>query len=149
MYKVIPLKAIGPILLGMSREESRSAMGIQPDTFRKADSATLTDAYDHQGFHVYFDKDERVEYIEVFPSRMPAMYKGVSVFETKADDLVAVISKDAQYDKDDPELGFSYVFPELELSLWRSMIPESEDDSEYEYFSSLGIGRKGYYSHDE
>jgi hypothetical protein len=148
MYEVIPLKAIGPILLGMSREESRSAMGIQPDTFRKADSATLTDAYDLQGFHVYFDEDERVEYIEIFPSRMPAMYKGVSVFETKADDLVAEISKDAQCDKDDPELGFSYVFPELELSLWRGMIPESEDDVEDDYFSSLGIGRKGYYSHD-
>src|SRR5215475_917071 len=136
MYEVIPLEGIGPILLGMSRAESRSAMGIQPDTFRKGvDSPTLTDAYDNQGFHVYFDDDERVEYIEIFPSRMSAVYKGVPVFQTKADELVAIITKDSHYDNDDPELGFSYVFPELELSLWRPIIPESEDDGEYEYFS--------------
>jgi hypothetical protein len=74
------------------------------------------------------------------------MYKGHDVFETKAQDLVNFISQEAPYDPDDPEIGFSYVFPILELALWRPVKPEDEDDPEGQYFSTIGIGCQGYLS---
>jgi hypothetical protein len=146
MYEVIPLKGVSPVLLGMSREESHAAMGVSPKTFRKSsDDASLTDAYDEATFQVFFDEKDAVEYIELSSGgAIPVLYKGLPVFETQADELIEIISQDAPYDENDPELGYSYIFPLLELSLWRPAI--SEDEEEGRYFSTIGIGRKGYYS---
>ncbi len=49
------------------------------------------------------------------------------------------LSERAKFDETDPELGYSYIFPDIELSIWRPNI----DD---EFFSTIGIGQKGYYS---
>jgi hypothetical protein len=77
---------------------------------------------------------------------VPVTYKGISVFETEAEELIRLIALDTPYNGGDPELGYSFVFPRLELSLWRPVIPESIDDENGKYFSTIGIGRKGYYS---
>lgn len=148
MYEVIPLKGVGPVLLNMSRDESRAAMGVSPGTFRKSsDDTSLTDAYDESRFQVFFDEKDTVEYIELsLGGTNSVIYKGISVFEKEADDLIEVISLDAPYDENDPELGYSYVFPMLELSVWRPVIPESQNDEGGRYFSTIGIGRKGYYT---
>jgi hypothetical protein len=146
-YEVVPHEGIGPIVFGMSREQSRAAMGTTPETFRKSGhDATETDAYHHSAFQVFFDKDI-VEYIELSADEsVTATYKGRNVFETKAQELVDLVSREAPYDPEDPELGYSYIFPKLELALWRPLKPESEDDPEGRYFSTIGIGRQGYFS---
>ena len=148
MYEVAPLKGVGLILLGMSREASRSAMGVSPETFIKSSASDfLTDTYNDFGFQVFFDAKDTVEYIELSAGRpIPVIYKGISVFETRADDLIEIISLDAPYDENDPEFGYGYIFPMLELSLWRPVIPESRNDEVGRYFSTIGIGIKGYYS---
>ena len=148
VYEVAPLKGVGSILLGMSRAGSRSAMGVSPETFRKSTADEfLTDAYNDSAFQVFFDAKETVEYIELSSGGpIPVVYKGISVFETQADELIEIISLDAPCDQNDPELGYSYIFPRLELSLWRPVIPESQNDEDGRYFSTIGIGRKGYYS---
>ena len=56
------------------------------------------------------------------------------------------ISQEAPYDPEDPEFEFIYVFPKLERALWRPLNPEDEDDPEGQYFSTIGIGRQGYFS---
>jgi hypothetical protein len=148
-YEVIPLRGIGPVFLDMSREQVRSAMGMQPRSFKKSFAGSdLADAYHEGGFQVFYDKEDRVEYIELssLDSSFIAVYKGGLVFHTKASDLVDLISKDTPFDPDDPELGYGYVFPALELSLWRPIKPESDDDLEGQYFSTIGVGRRGYYS---
>ncbi len=147
VYEVIPLKGIGPVLLGMSREEVHLAMGMPTCSFKKCPAApNLTEAYHKGGFQVFFDEHDRVEYIELssLDDSFTAVYKGKEVFQTKAEDLVDFISQDAPFDPEDPEIGYSYVFPQLELSVWRPCLPE--DDPEGEYFSTIGVGRRGYYS---
>jgi len=148
MFEVVPLKGVGPVLLKMGREESRAAMGIQPETFRKTvDSAMLTDSYYDSAFQVFFDDRDEVEYIELSSGGpISAIYKGISLFEIAAADLVEFLANDAPYDRNDPELGYSYIFPNLELSLWRPVLPENDEDEEGQYFSTVGIGTKGYYS---
>jgi hypothetical protein len=147
-YEIAPLKGVGSILLGMRREVSRNAMGTSPKTVRKSSAAeSLTDAYNESAFQIFFDAKDAVEYIELSSGGpIPVIYKGIPVFETPADDLIEVISLDAPYDENDPELGYSYVFPLLELSVWRPVIAESRNDEDGRYFSTIGIGRKGYYS---
>lgn len=147
-YEVIPLKGVGPVLLGMSREEVRSVMGMPIKSYKKTcDDSTLTDAYHKGGFQVFFDEHDRVEYAELSSSddSFTAVYKGKEIFQMKADDLVDWISRDAPFDPEDRELGYAYVFPQLELSVWRPFLPENDTDPEGQYFSTIGIGKRGYY----
>jgi hypothetical protein len=148
VYQVEPLKGIKPILLNMTREESRSVMGFTPLTFRKSPfNPTDTDAYLDNCFQVFFDETDRVEYIELSPNKsFEVVYKDIDIFNTEAAKLIELISKDAAYSEKDPELGYSYIFPELELSLWRPVLPENENDTEGRYFATVGVGKRGYYS---
>ena len=109
------------------------------------------DAYHGNAFQLFFDENERVEYIELWKSpELSVNYKGIDIFRLRAEDLVGLISRDAPFDANQPELGFSYVFPLLEMSVWRPTIPDPEDgNSEWTTFATVGVGRKGYYSRGE
>ncbi len=146
-YEIVPHQGVGPIAFGMSREQSRAAIGTEPETFRKSgQDDTPADAYYHSALQVFFDKDQ-VEYIELSADEsVTAIYRGHNVFGTKVQDLVDLVSREAPYDPDDPESGYSYIFPKPELALWRPVMPEDEDDPEGQYFLTIGIGRRGYFS---
>jgi hypothetical protein len=153
-FTVIPLEKVGPVFLGMNRQQVRDVLNVPVASFKKTStSATTTDAFLEHTFQVFYDAKDCVEYIELsHGGPFLAFYKGVSVFETKADDLVSLISQDALVDLNDPELGYSFIFPALELSLWRASLPETDEDEEYEdeenlglFFETIGIGKRGYY----
>ena len=84
------------------------------------------------------------------------LYQDTNVFETTAEQLLGVVARDTDYDKDRPEQGYSFIFPEVELSLWRQNLLEDEEDDmdgeEYEkpgtYFDTVGVGASGYYSQE-
>ncbi len=148
-YQVVPKVGVGPVKLGMHRAEVHSAMGTPPVRFRKTETERYeTDAYAQNGFQIFYSGDEpRVEYIELSSdSDFVASYKGVDVFGTKAESIVTFIAQDALFDQNDWELGYSYIFPALELGVWRPVVPGSADDPEGRYFSTIGIGMTGYYS---
>jgi hypothetical protein len=141
-YAVLPLIGIGPVRLEMTREESRRAMGRPPEPLREStEDAELTDAYFDAAFQVFFDDRDRVEYIEVSGPGpdIAALVLGKDAHRTEAAELVKRIVKEAAYDPEDPELGVSYLFPTLELSLWR---PNAEEPC----FATIGIARHGYFS---
>lgn len=144
-YEVIPHVGVPPVLIGMSREESRAAMAAEPDTFERAGDPIETDAYRGSALQVSFGPDDRVEFIELARDEAHrVLYRGTDVFATPADELVAIIARDAPYDPDDPELGYTYTFPELNLTPWRPTMPEGGDDLDGRYFESIGVGRQGY-----
>ena len=148
-YEVIPKIGIGPVRLNMTREEVRRVMAEKPFPFYKTrNSRYETDAFHRNSFQVFYDDDKpHVDYIELSGNEAyTVLYSGMDVFGTEADELVALISQHAALDENNEELCYSYVFPELELSVWRSIIPESSDDEDGQYFSTIGIGRVGYYS---
>ena len=74
---------------------------------------------------------------------MTAIYQDLDVFTTVAEQVVQHITQQASFDADDPELGYSYIFPALDLSLWRPDLPEDNPGSQY--FATIGIGKAGYY----
>ena len=145
-FEVQPLVGVLPVRLGMSRGEVRAAMNVPPDEYRKgADDRHTTDAF-HGGFHVFYAGEQpSVEYIELSrDSGFDAVFDGVKVFDVPADDLVSQLTRLTAFDPTDPELGYSFVFPKWELALWRPVTLAEEG----RYFSTVGIGVRGYFSRD-
>jgi len=160
-FSVEPLVGVGPVRIGMSRQETRDALDAPVVSFKKGPSSeSLVDAFLENAFQVFYDKDDRVEFIELSRNGpFTALYHGISVFDTTADELLEAVSRDTDSDKDRPEQGYSFVFPKAELSLWRQSLPEDEEDDEYDidgeeyekpgtYFDTIGIGTSGYYSRE-
>jgi hypothetical protein len=141
-FDIIPHQGVGPIRLGMSRADVHEHFG-KPDHVDDAREWFL------DGFAVDFDSSGVVEFIELAEStRFKALFNGQSLHELDADDAVALVVADAPFDEDDPELGYTYVFPKMQMSLWRPMIPDTEqspDDPDGRHFQAIGLGRKGYF----
>jgi hypothetical protein len=132
----------------MARGEVHRAMQEPASPFRKSmTSQWETDAFHESSFQVFYGGDEpTVEYIELSRgSTVRAFYRNLDVFSTPADEVVARISRDSTFDQGDPEVPYTYVFRGLQLSLWRPVLPQSETDIEGRYFSTIGIGREGYF----
>jgi hypothetical protein len=145
-YEVVPLKSVGPVHLGMTRHEARSAMNSPFESYLKSlDDISLADAFHESCFQVFYDENDRVEYIELSKGGVKALYKGISVFEEEAVEVLGMVHQDAAYDGNDPEVGYGYIFPALEMSLGRMCRPE-DDINESRYICTIGIGKQGYYS---
>ena len=145
-YSVQPFVGVGPVRLGMSRSEVRSRFTEAPKTFRKGSSTgPATDAFHNGAFQVFYDgQTDTAEYIELSrDADFHALYREVNVFATPADEVAAFVSRDASYDESEREFPYSYIFRQLQLSLWRPVLPE--DDESGRFFSTIGVGRKGYY----
>src|SRR5262245_59677654 len=128
VYEIVPHVGIGPVRLGASREEVRAAIGSAPFIWRRFN---VDENHWHQSsLQVHYEgQSQTVESIEVARSdEFVAVYKGIDVHRTTADELVAHVSRDTPFDDSDRELGYSYLFPAIELSLWRAVMPESTDD---------------------
>lgn len=74
-----------------------------------------------------------------------ASYRGIDVFLTPADEVVSRISRDAPFDPEHPEPGHTYIFPRLDLSLWRPTRPGTAEGEAGRGFSTIGVGIPGYY----
>jgi hypothetical protein len=144
-YTVQPFVGAGPVLLGMSRKEVRRVMPELAKPFRKAPTSRYeTDAFHQNAFQVFYGGDQpEVEFIELSRgSVVRALYRDLDVFATPADEVVTYISRESEFDRSDPEIPYSYLFRELQLSLWRPTIPESDTDTDGRYFSTIGIGKR-------
>jgi hypothetical protein len=147
-YEVVPRRSVGPVHFGMSRAEARAAMGREPERsfLKRPQYPVEVDSYHEGTFRIFYDGDvPNVNYIELSAKgEVDAVFRGIQVFETKASELVDVVSKTDQYDDQHPELGYSYIFPSLDIAFWRPMLPE--DEPECEFFQAVGAGTEGYYA---
>ncbi|MDP4099143.1 hypothetical protein OIN60_20700 [Paenibacillus sp. P96] len=136
---IIPGKSIGKVELGMNRADAE----------RLSDDVWYKNEYDEDGL---------VNYIQIgygTKDEYNCQYNGIDLFNTKADDLVALLDKISPYDRSHSELGYTYAFPELGLTLWRSSIfteemrneewfkemskENQEDEMKYLYFESIAV----------
>jgi hypothetical protein len=145
-FTMWPLVGIGPIKFGMTRSEVR---GILADLGQP--KATLrspnTDCFFQNAFQVSYDEDGRVEFIETAASSdFQVLFHDSSLHEMTAEDAVQLVSQFAEYDKNHPEQGYSYIFPALQLSLWRPVVPADPDDTEGRHFEAVGVGKEAYFS---
>jgi hypothetical protein len=141
-YDVTPLKSVGPVSFGMARADVLAAMGAPSSSFRKTqDSVHPTDAWHGNSFQVFYcGTTPVVQFIELSQSdeTVVRLFEH-PVFGTPAAELVEHIASLAAVDQSDPEHGYSYIFPVLELCLWR---PNQEEL----HFSTVGAGQAGYFA---
>jgi hypothetical protein len=146
-FVVQPLVGIGAVQLGSPRDVVLAALGPCAKSYRKSTSSRFpTDVWFDGGLQVFYGGDApTVEYIELSShAGVAAILLGHDVFATPASSLVSLVQEHARVDDTDAEQGFSYVFPSLELSLWRPVATEPEGH----FFSTIGVGTRGYYSND-
>lgn len=140
-----PLNGVGPVSLGASREAVIAALGAPTASFYKTpESRYPTDAWFGSGFQVFYEGEQpMVTFIELSEGYdCGAVLFGLPVFSTTTQILIREVGRRAKLDETDPEFGYSYIFPSLELVFWR---PDN-DDSEAPYFSTVGIGVSGYFT---
>jgi hypothetical protein len=92
-FEIIPKKSAGPIQIGQTRENVRKAANSNVEEFMKTPtSASPTDAFDELGIHVYYDKQDRCEAIELWSESNPT-YKGVSLFDMSPKQAISWLRK--------------------------------------------------------
>ncbi|SMF22961.1 hypothetical protein SAMN06296036_107255 [Pseudobacteriovorax antillogorgiicola] len=136
---MIPLGSIGPVKIGMKESEVQQVIG-RPTFVDGSRKEYLS------GYFVNYDSDNRVEYIEVWDSDGFGIdFNGINPLKVDPRDAVKHIESFDKYDEDDPELGDSYIFKSIQVSLWRGSTFKDSDEKIEKEFESLGIGKQGYY----
>ncbi len=125
----------------------------------------------------YFDSELRfdfvgnqlkfIEFLGGMDGTLHPMLDGVSVFKTKADQLVAFLTEKNGDNIDDSEEGYSYGFLDISVGVYRESTPEDieemiaemkedgveiegnedieEEKKKADYWATFGFGVKGYY----
>jgi hypothetical protein len=143
--EIVPLVGAGAIQLGMARAAVHAALGQPVSSFLKSSTSRYpTDTWFSSGFQVFYTGNEpTVEYIELSAGcGFEATCLNQPIFSTRAKTLVQRFTEHAALDTADSELGNSYVFPALEMALWRPIA----DEPEGAFFSTIGVGVRGYFT---
>jgi len=138
--EVVPFVGVLPLRFGMSLDEVKRILGEphhERDGISQFAFPSLRVDYP-QGAVNFFEVSWR-------PGMSEVIYKGVSVFDTLAEDLVEHISG-ARPNRED----YDFRDRELDLALWRPMLPEDYDAAEPEdeyrngrYWMAIAIGSGG------
>jgi hypothetical protein len=141
--EIQPTVGVGPIRFGMSRAEVRELIGPHDGDSDEDREWYLED------LAIEFDSSGKVAFIEIAESEnFRAVLNGECLHELDADSAIAHVKKSAAYDPNAPEPGYTYVFPALQLSLWRPVVPDASqdaDDPTGRAFEAVGVGRTGYF----
>ncbi len=133
-----PKRGIGTINLRMSKSEVERCINDYAEKYEK--HSYNRDGFKHC-FQVEYDADERAIFIQLVYSLKDyfnCVFKDINIFTTKATELVSILEQISPYDRDHWELGCTYYFPEIGLSLWRSS-KFIEEDIEKEWFKELSL----------
>ena len=101
------------------------------------------------GFMVDFNKDGVAEFIEIASSKLfRGVFRGKCLHEIPADEALAHVSQFGEFDRNDPELGYSYTFVGLQMALWRGTLPspgQDPNDPNGRYFESVSVAENSYF----
>lgn len=138
-----PKKGIGNIKLGMTEAEVEECLQYYTDryeiTYEKNPECYHAPGTIRRSFSFEYDADGKVTFIQIVSSLqdvLACVFQNMDVFRTKAEELIPEIDNLSRYDRDHSELGYTYEFPELGLSFWRSNIL-TEADLQAEWFQEL------------
>lgn len=165
-FDIIPHIGAGNLKLGQSRETFKEILGEPEYSSEKSvmDYGDFSipvpakDGYLENEIQITFDDDNKADFIE-FSGRgaryTEVFLNEIEVFKTPASILINKIIESTQsdFDKEEAEIPYTYVFPKIDLSVWRQVVPELDETIEEipesddgKYFWTIGIGVKGYYN---
>jgi hypothetical protein len=164
-FELIPHIGVNDIKLGMSRKEIVRILGEPEYSTEKSKlefediiiPIPAKDGYFKNELQITFDDGGRADFIE-FSGRAAkhttVFFQGLNVFRTPAPELIRAIAEitKTEFDKDEEEIPYSYVFRAIDLAVWRQVIPQEDENKNMisqsddgKYFWTIGIGVKGYY----
>ena len=99
---------------------------------------------------VDFDDSGGIEFIELARSPMfKATFHGTCLHEVPAEEALDLVCQFDKYDESNWELGYSYIFIGLQMSLWRGTLPTPEqqsNDPEGRHFEAVGVAVEDYFA---
>lgn len=135
-----PKTGVGPTRFGMTRDEVRQHLGQPKGDEREWYLDDMAIDFDSSGKAVFVELAESGNY--------KAVLNGKCLHDLNVDDAVAYVQAIAPDNKNAPEPGYTYVFPDLQISLRRPVIPDDEQDPEDptgRRFESVGVGGESYF----
>jgi hypothetical protein len=164
-FEIRPHVGTNNIKFGMTRGEVQEILGSPESSKEKSIfkfqniviPEPAKDGYFKNSLQISYDDNEQVEYIE-FSGRgdeyIEVFLNDIEIFKTPAKELLNQILEitECDYDKQDIEVPYSFVYRNIDLSLWRQVIPDVNENTEEvpesdegKYFWTVGIGIKGYH----
>lgn len=147
-FDVRPLVGIGPVSFGMGRNEVNLVLASLGGGAPRPRSERC-DTFFRSAFQVNYDDQGTVEFIEMaaHDNSFRVVFEGVHLHGLDAEDAADAISRNATGRWE--EGGHTFIVPALELSLWRGVLPEPDqelNDLSGRRFEAVGAGRVGYFS---
>ncbi len=143
-YNFVPFTSFGDLKFDMPIDEAISKLGITKDVFMR--DKTTVQACDKSGFHLSFDENLKLEFIEIF-GPLKLKLNGVEIFDILRRDFVKMVQ--------DQNIEHQLGGQDINVKGWgiyvtsvkRAMI----DDPEQTPFkiNYLALYRKGYYDEME
>lgn len=138
-FEINPHIGIGPVKLGMSREEVKAALGAKNHSHSEGE----LDYYFENAFQIEF-VDNKADFIGVSDEPdYTVTYEGVNVFDTQAKKLFEIINAN----EDQPQTfdGYECLFLNQIITLW-------DADEQYDrmgaesrkVWAQIGVGSKNY-----
>ena len=95
-WKLEPLKKIGDIEFGMTRDEVRKKLSLDFEEFKKNEfSKNTTD--DFGDFHIYYDVSNKVEAVEVFEN-IEIEIKNKIIYPLNVKDITTILPNAKKFD---------------------------------------------------
>jgi hypothetical protein len=155
-WQLNPLEGAGPVRFGMTYDQVVSVLG-EPDQapFARWRSTAKTAGWHKIGFAIEFNPE--VVHIEFFRRNSDLVVKvdgvDVDLFRTPASEVVdAFVECGHSFEgagrrfSEDPKLGHSYVFKDLQVAFWRQVVREDDHDEDGKYFETVSLAAPRYYA---
>jgi len=117
-----PRSGINEIRLGDRPEAVRRAVGQEPEHWPARQQFGIDfparDLFFDGALVVHYDEHRRAEWIAAGDG-LPLRHEGLDLFQAAADTVLVHLMQFGTLEEDDQEPGRAYVFPSLQLSLWR------------------------------
>lgn len=138
-FNIEPHKGIGPIQLGMTRLEVKSALGEK----NYSGSSGNSDYFYENSIQVEFEQGKADFIGASYSDNYLVLYKGVNVFNTSSEELFTLIA--ANENNPHSYNSYEYLFPDQVVTLW-------DADEQYDHigketrvvWAQIGIGSKNY-----
>ena len=101
-----------------------------------------------RSIYLFYTPEGQIEAIECWEDEgISITFNGCDVHRAQPGHVLKLVSAVAPFDPEDPELGFTYAFPDLSLGLWRADLPSPGEDPGHDArFQTVLVGVPGYYT---
>ena len=141
-FEFEPYVGIGHLKFGMTMQEARTAVGLSYKSFQKSsDSYSPADAFDDSAMIVFYDKNDKVDAIEIYPE-IDLTHNGTTILGNdlkEVEDYFDSISNDKKAD----DLGHDY------RSLGISFAGSGDGNPEAQNVGYVFIYQNGYWDEYE